>query len=607
MDIEKEFLDILHKHNFDNGSCSYRDKIYLALQSILKDISGHYDKIALKCGGEHTLALLDDFGDILSVKCIIDQEPDKVSPKIKRYGIPVVKECAPEVDAIIISSYEYRAEVKETLVTQIGQDVIDIYELLGEKGYDLTKGYYRYSCTPYTDIIEKKQCYVKAENVTVKAVILNDVIGAFLDIRDIVSGLYWTDVYIAEKYEGYQEKIQLKADLKALIFEITEELQKRPQKDILWFWQDGLPYEILTEMNFVSASLEHGIFFEQAHASSPDTRSVYSRILDQIDEWKMFTEQPGKFQGHVLTDFLKDKGYVCRKVNRRCGRKIELETFDYFCARMLIRSDTAATELYWEAMREILLSKEPLFLLIHTGMETHAPVIAPSLMETKGYYLREHKERLNAEGSRIFRDRLVECAKYIDKELQFFWNCLGENTIRIFMSDHGSFLSNISRRYTYDCSHHVLAAVGGALPAKRYCGLFNNLNFIKFLSYMFTQTEEHEKSMFSDAIQMNGADIYDLNYINGLIEIGLVKYGIAYCGILTLKDRYIMLGTGEEIYHILPEETINHIEDVGCQERICELRRRTENRFLDIKRLSKFSNSHLLYEAIGKERNIKIK
>ena len=66
-------------------------------------------------------------------------------------------------------------------------------------------------------------------------------------------------------------------------------------------------------------------------------------------------------------------------------------------------------------------------------------------------------------------------------------------------------------------------------------------------------------------------------------------------------DRYVKLGTGEEVYHIFPDECTNCIKDKRYQKRIKILRKHAGECLIDINKNPKFKYSHLLYEALGKK------
>ncbi len=95
--------------------------------------------IALYGAGKHTIEVLGIIGDKTKVKFIIAE-----NNKENITGIPIIKlsNCdLTEIDAILISSFRFREEMKNELIEYKGT-IVDVYEMLSNNGIEFNKEFY---------------------------------------------------------------------------------------------------------------------------------------------------------------------------------------------------------------------------------------------------------------------------------------------------------------------------------------------------------------------------------------------------------------------------------------------------------------------------------
>lgn len=601
MDIELELKKILREAGYVAGESEIRGDIYVCLENLFRELTYSCKNVAIRCGGRHTVHLLEDFGDILDFKYIIDQDVCNVDRHIRAYNIPIVSELFDEVDAVIISTFSYRDEIRAEFTNRAVR-VVDIYEYLKGNGFKLSGEYYAINTEPYRVLIEGNQRYISATDKSQKEKALDDLIWKYLDVRDLYSAEKCIEEYVYRHYDGYEKKEILHNKLRVLLQQIKELCRNRKKRDIFWFWQDGAPYNILQEMPFLKEYVKGGVFFEEAYSITSSTRGVYARILDQRDECEVYSAEYNVPKVHETIRKLNQNGYDCRKITGVRQRYIKMDSFDCYNASQMVMGNRALSELYWEALREMILCDQPVCLLIHSGMETHLPVMAPNLENYYFYDTMDIASRFEESGRKEYWERLTKTVKYVDCEMKFLFGILGDQVIKIVMSDHGDVLTKDSYYFTKDASHIILAAVGSGLSPKNYTQLFNIKNFVQLLEYIAEPTDEKEKALFSEEILFQVVDAYDEGFIRDLIFIDYAKYGLAFCGIMTGKDRFVKLGTGEEIYNVFPDDFTNCISEPAYQKRISYLRERAGEHFIDIENNEKFRYSYLLYKALGKKR-----
>ena len=603
-DIDVSIQKILEKYRLQDSCAEKRRQMYRIVKKTLTKINFENASVAIRCAGNHTCFLLTEFKDILKVDYLIDQNPTDVISDILDMGIPIYTNVLDIADTIIISSFDYRNEIKQELLSVGCEHVIDLYDVLEQNGYNLQCEFYNYFREPYRLLIELKHQYIKEKDRNVKDSLLLKLVKECLGIRDFVSAFDWIQEYCDEKFSRAEEIETLKTELISFLSDLKIRMNHKENRDIIWFWQDGLPQYIVNQMPFLGSMKKRGVYFNQSYSHNPVTRSVYGNILDktmEVDRYK------GKYKtkNHLLTTYLQEKGYQIFKIQEVEKNNINLNNYDYNIARTLLIGNIASTELYWSALRTLLLTNEKMVLLLHTGVETHIPVMAPTLDQYYNHGAEYLAERFDDIGRNKYLQVLKKTSRYVDQELRFFTEILGESVIKIYMSDHGDILSKESYTFTRDSIQTVLAVESSKLKPKQFDKLFPLSNFLELFKYILDPTEENEKNMFVEDMRITGVDFYNLKLIQQLIKMDFAKFGIAYDGYLTTDDRYVMLATGEEIYSTIDQDLVNGIDFPQNQPRVHKWRERIAAdgyNFLHNKDFPKFVNSKYLYDNMNKKR-----
>ena len=151
-DYEKKLKEA--RNQYFSMSCKLRKQSYITRRYIVRDyligrLGGKI--VAIRGAGGHTDELLSILsGTDIDIRCIWDK-----NAKFDKYKeLPVVKSITdPEiskVNAILISSWKYREEMKEDVFEEVerykiqGIDVIDLYEELQQKGIPIDSEYFWY-------------------------------------------------------------------------------------------------------------------------------------------------------------------------------------------------------------------------------------------------------------------------------------------------------------------------------------------------------------------------------------------------------------------------------------------------------------------------------
>lgn len=610
VDIEKQLVEILGKYRLCKSQAEMRREMYYLVQHLFMQLASNGERVAIRCAGRHTYFLLKEFSHLLPIKYLIDANPDNVMELVKDFNIPIVsdyEEIKDQVDVVIISTTDYRDVIKQELIVKNCRNIVDLYDYLSENGYEIDTEFYNFYNEPYKILIEKKQEYY-AENNTAKEKICLDLISEFIGNRDFLSAFMWIDEYVNHNFNDAAMMVALKQELNEFLDMIKDKYREQHKKDIFWFWQDGLQYYMVDKMPFLSSMKQEGLWFENSFTNSAVTRSVYGNILDKEFEVERYRNGKSTDKNHLLTRFLEANGYKSYKIGKVEQKKIDLNLYDYAKSTCQLHLDVPLTELYWNGLRTAIMSEAPLMILMHSGIETHIPCMAPTLDEYRFNGVEYLAERFTDEGRDAFLNQLEKCVTYLDNELSFYRNIIGDDSIKIYMSDHGDVLTEKSYKFTRDCAQTVLAVESTNIASHHVEKMFQTSDYLELFEYILDSTDENEQRFCHDEIRVNGVDFYNKKVIEKYIDMGWGKYGLAYDGYITPTDRYILLATGEELYALKDDDYTNVIHHPAYRKRVDYFRHKLQKEksgFLDINSIPKFTYSKLIYENLKKERVVK--
>ena len=595
MDIESQLDKIVAELAFPKYNDTFYSGIINTMDIIFKSEMVGKDT-AIVCGGKHTSSLRHDFPSTFNLCDIIDENPEKskeINNECKIYNYDNIE----NYDLLIISSFEYRNDVKKKLKEQnFTGNILDIYEKLREKNITLAKEYYHYKKDPYSRLITLKHQYDFTEN-NHRPEILSEIIYLFIKNKDIFQAKQNILLYLEANYpqkEKYKNALQ---KLKELEKNISGRLRERRKRDIICFWQDGLRYSTSKKLPFLNQCRKEGIDFANAYSVAAwSTRSTYGGMMERTDEISLFLHERGHNQ---VANMLQKEGYKAFRIGAKAGKAVCecLEDFDYK-ESVLGDYNVPSTALLWEMLKVLLLEKNPVFLIVHSTLETHEPFYAPTLKNCQFDYQLDEFRLASSENLRVFEENILASAKYLDDENKYISSILPDNIVKIYMSDHGCPMSCTSQAYKEEMSHIPFIIVGDQIPHILEKGLFTLRKFYEVIYYAIT-TREYEK-LCDDYLLINGIDFYGKSAIQWVIDTYTADIALQFIGVRTSLDMYIYRATGDECYYLLPDETNNLIDQKHYTARITYLKSLAKKEMIDINKMDKFKYSHRLYDSIGK-------
>ena len=155
----------------------------------------------------------------------------------------------------------------------------------------------------------------------------------------------------------------------------------------------------------------------------------------------------------------------------------------------------------------------------------------------------------------------MESALYLDSLNEYYGQFLPKDCVRIYMSDHGTILNRDSKQFKEELVHVTFIVTGGNIAHKDADLLFSLKNFYELLEYIIVEKEDKYNKLFHEYLDINGIDLYARGYMDELLDCGLGELHLAYCGVRTVEDVYIVESTGDEYYG--SPQNIKKVQDIS--------------------------------------------
>lgn len=355
---------------------------------------------AIYCNGGHTQMLMADFMyELKKVKHIVDNYADTTEGK----GFLLIRDEEIEkyeIDAIILSTYKFRQDVKQSL-KQNHPDIpiLDIYDQFEQKGIMLQSDYY-YSNHPYQHYkrINQLQREIRTYNPEqLPKELYLDLITKYIHIKDFRTAILKLKEWMDPGYLETADKTRMEkllSDLRAL-YELQKTAVASLSEDhVLMLCIDGLRHQDLCPQYMPKLSREFqetAFTFERAYSFSTST---YESLLP------VYSENDDLRTGYYNTNSIPAEKCRFIKEAQKQGRKIYFYTdIDTFVESDSIQYSGAfqtATEKIWNFTLDAAEEKNGLFY-IHILYESHFSFSNPYT-----------KEKLISEGTAMLFDFLPQ-------------------------------------------------------------------------------------------------------------------------------------------------------------------------------------------------------
>ena len=455
------------------------------------------------------------------------------------------------------------------------------------KGFYSKISFIDYKFHPYEKIVILKQYFNALNDTESKAEILRSIIYNYVQIKDFINAIESINQYIDNKYYKWESYKNFLQELMSFLDEIKIIIKNRKYKDIIVSWNDSFYIgDMLEHTPFFKEISEHSLFMSEAYTYTPFTSATTKIIFDklrQIDE-DGYNNDNFVARESKLYHLIEKNEFTLKYIGLTgIGDKLGLNS-------SIVDDDwTPGMVRYWNLLNELVNCNYPIFAIVHSLVETHAPYLSPDLINMKWFYF-DYIEENNL--SEIQKNISIQ---YWDRQLEFYYSFFNDYASKIFMSDHGN---KAVPRYCEQRLHVYLAVMDNNIPKFKCDRIFSLYNFVELIDYVLNITEEKFEDMFNQngIIAFQDADTYGLPFVEYYIRNNMQELGMAFRGAQSVYDKYVKIGNGKEYYYLLPDEDTNLVNDKKFEGRIGILKQVAGNKFLDIYKNENFQHSVKLYE-----------
>lgn len=551
-------------------------------------------KVAIWGAGEHTKYLLKTLRTFKEnkISIIIDKNQELHGKSFGNYVIApphIIQE--ENIDTIIISSFQYRNEIKEEILRSFPNcSFIDIYDN-PFVNYGWMNDYY-YLYKGYVDLYISRKLYEISKKTDEKEFYLIQLIKKYFFIRDFYNGQKYLLEYINL---GLPQKTMFEKflfELKQLLNKLKITLSNKQEKDAVIIILDTMRARDLQKMPYLSKFSKKCINFNEAYSTSTYTiascKGIFNSQLhidDQLEDTKGLEVQESKF-----FNYFHKKGF---ELHQYSGMKLEENNLFHSEGlsgkKVDYNIEAPISTIFWNYICDIVSKPNKPTLSILEFWELHYPFISgfhSNKILTPSYIPKfTSKEDLKDKSiiDKALR-QLNESLVYVDNQLSFFFELLTDNITIGLISDHGTCIEDNdiigSTIPWYDENFHVICMLfNGTNNPTEINNIFSLKNFSQQFIYFFENS--HTKPIKDSFVELQRGPILSKRIKNKPDFLKNINENLlnGFKAIKTKEEKFILYDNGVEEYYILPNEQLNLIKDEIYRKKIDKLRELVSDKF----------------------------
>jgi len=594
MDINKQLNDIIFKYNLDDVYPQYKRMLKAEeyLQSWMTDLKRNDKKLLCianySCDIEYFSFLNDKIG--CNMKCVLFH--NKLFEEISLDGYDMMYSIS--MDHRNIDSY---CERYDGCCKSIYEDLkknglvfdLECYRLVkNEEGLKyLGKDDINNAYSVQFEYYVQRQ---RAENCTdlrAKALCLRKCYFLLLFMKDFLNaGILVEEIVEESENDFFENCFNSWNEIQTLLLDIKSKLNGRRHKDIIMVWMDNIGYNECDNMPFLKNVRKSSIDFKNAFTVMPWThetlKSLFcgTKVLDD-QSWKINNiDERNSEAVRCLT-----KHNYGIKVTSGYRNFFNNYKADPFFGRL-----AGFPEISWGMMWEMLQNDKPLFLLGHALAESHMPHVFTNMTKR--------------DISSIY-DRVRNARTELDRQMEYAAKYYGDESIRIYMSDHGSMGGVCSR------VHVNFMIQGKGIKPGKVEGMFSYVNFYRVISQLLESGDISEEALTDDFVRIEGVDFYNGRMIaNNVIKNRCIDFNthFGFQGVVDREIMYVKYNTGKELLIKRQNPYLNMCSDIQFldseidDEGRAAYYRKLNRDYSYLQEDEKFKYSKYLYKILEKSR-----
>lgn len=482
-----------------------------------------------------------------------------------------------DVGLIVISSFRRREEIRADARRRFpGCPVLDFYdELESNPDFAGHRGYPFYSGGEYERIFELRQAFEQADDPGAKEGLLFDLLASYFEIRDFVHGMRNAADYVARGYDGGPQVAGFVAAAKALLDELKRGLQGRT-RDVALLLVDALRMKDVrpeagevAPMPFLRAFSDDAVTFSNAFSPSlytlpsvpsmltgklPLDNLIFGQRAVRVDESPLLSELHGR--GYTLYNYISWKDFFAGD-ERVVPVRVKAPGDD-----VAHLSRALAPRMLWNLAVRLAADEGATFSLLHLFYETHDPHMCgyhaqPPVQHLFYEYLGNARPGITKED---YRRQFLECLRYVDEQLAFYFDVLPPAMVKVLFGDHGQIAERIldhpeavgSLLSWHDDRIRVALMVKAPMvPGRTYDGLFSMAD----LGPLVLGAVDGALTVEPRAcVPVQFDPLYNKKLRAVFASVGCQKYAKGFKLLRGERDKYVLYHDGAEEYYVLPDE-----------------------------------------------------
>lgn len=560
--FDERLVNILKKFYLIRDDFKGVDIIGIMGEIISNNIKGNF---AIWGAGEHTQVLYKDFSvELKNCMFIIDNNKKLLDTNFLGFKVISSEEIINyNIDTIFISSYGGRKDIKNQIEELLPKcKAIDFYDILEkQEGIKLDGPFYLREDT-YKYLFKLKEMYMNEQNVREKQNILQKIIYSYLCIRDVYNAKNFINLYIKNNYDEKEKFINLLKELDKLLSDIKLNITERKGNDIVLFFLDSLRskdvYNENSPMKFLNSLLDKSKYFTNAFSPSIFTYESVPAILsgklpfhNELYKRKDVDQEEVPFIQEALSKAYSIKIYFPNFWHVIIGDRIEHGKYNPIMSRNI-----------WNAICDLSESRnEKNIYILYFLQETHPPHIC-------GYHTQKPVAHstlftcndITDQEQKQFNIQYEECLKYVDKQLEYYFNILGDDVTKVIFSDHGQIVENAMSNLEdigtlaswHDERYHIpLILCGRKVKYLKCDNIFSMINFNDLIISLINNKEYINDQKY---IEVNFSPICNHTIKQKYIKARYDDYLHGFRVLMDDKYKLVITGNGKYKVYILPEQ-----------------------------------------------------
>lgn len=572
MIYERKLLDLLSKYGIDIIDESKLNDNYegIIIDAITRKCKNK--TCALWGAGQnntkssHAAILITKYATFIqNMVCVIDSNAELQGKSF--LGYPIISPAQMKdfgIDIVIIASKNSGESIKKNLFDiNPKYNYIDIYEELRDRGIEVYNNFYDESSI-YTKIFDVQEQYHSDKDEKS----LSKLISLYFSIRDFYYAEKYMEEYIELKFFDYHKYKNLQTDIHKLFQEIKENNRNR-KNDLSLFYIDALrAKEVFDESSGKSKVFNRYTLYGKSFTN------IYSTAVTTYES--MMSVITGKYplEENVYTDDFLHEIKDFELLSDYIHKDFDINFLVSDCYKII--KDNKRINFYmqnympqklWTLTCKLAEVNNDTFNFVYFPYEIHFPLLS-------GY----HKERpvirafsdlgINEFPSSMAR-QYEECIDYTNKQFDFYYELIGQNTTKVIFSDHSQVVYdennnnktyNMYYKWKEKTTHVPLIISKEGWLEEIDTAFYSMIDFNKIINAVLTGSDTG--SLKKDIIRYQYYPMHNPKMREHAMEYGFTDYIDGLDIFMSMEYVYVQTATGvSEVYRCDDlEHNLSHTE-----------------------------------------------